>query len=184
MVEAARSLSDRKEIVFCFVGGGSEQVKVKDFAALHKLTNVRCLPYQDFDRLSATLSAADLHVIVMGNEFVGIVHPSKLYNILTVGSPFLYIGPSETHVTEIAAKINGESGSYTATHGDVGGVVKQIMEAQERSNTAERRVPKITNSFSQQTLLPRMIELLECQVVAESETANKSRSASCVPAAR
>jgi hypothetical protein len=28
----------------------------------------------------------------MGNEFVGIVHPSKLYNILTVGSPFLYIG--------------------------------------------------------------------------------------------
>ncbi|HEX9423172.1 MAG TPA: hypothetical protein VF899_08010, partial [Pyrinomonadaceae bacterium] len=45
LVEAARCLSGRKEIVFCFVGGGSEQGKVQEFAALHKLENIRCLPY-------------------------------------------------------------------------------------------------------------------------------------------
>ena len=85
LVEAARSLSGRKEIVFCFVGGGSEQGKVREFATQHNLENIRCIPYQPFDALAATLSAADLHVIVMGNEFVGIVHPCKLYNILSVG---------------------------------------------------------------------------------------------------
>jgi hypothetical protein len=76
LVEAARRLAGRKEIVFCFVGGGSEQVKVSEFAALHNLKTVRCFPYQPFDKLSAALSAADLHVVVMGNGFVGIVHPS------------------------------------------------------------------------------------------------------------
>jgi len=55
LVEAARCLSGRKEIVFCFVGGGSEQGKVQEFAALHKLENIRCLPYQPFDMLCAIL---------------------------------------------------------------------------------------------------------------------------------
>ncbi|MGH9928944.1 MAG: glycosyltransferase family 4 protein [Pyrinomonadaceae bacterium] len=185
IIEAARSLSSQTEIVFCFVGGGSEQAKVKRFAALHKLTNVRCLPYQDFEMLSASLSAADLHVVVMGNEFVGIVHPSKLYNILTVGSPFLYIGPETTHISEIAASMNGGYRSYTATHGDVEAVVKHILEeAKHWSNGTETRVPQIANTFSKQTLLPRMIKLLEDQVAAETEIPGKSRSASCAPAAR
>ena len=185
LMEAARRLSSRREVVFCFVGGGSEQVKVREFAALHGLRNVRCFPYQAFDQLSASLSAADLHVVVMGNEFVGIVHPSKLYNILTVGSPFLYIGPKETHISEIAASTTSEDRSYTATHGDVEAVVKHIVEeAIHRSNGTERRIPQIANTFSKQTLLPRMIKLLECQVVAETEIPSKSRGTSCVSAAR
>ena len=184
LMEAARGLANRSEIVFCFVGGGSEQVKVREFAALHGLSNVRCFPYQDFAVLSASLSAADLQVVVMGNEFVGIVHPSKVYNILAVGSPFLYIGPKETHISEIAAKMNGEYCSYTATHGDVAAVVKHILEqATHESNGTERRVPQIAHTFSKQALLPRMIELLECQIVA-AEIPSKSRSTSCVSAAR
>ncbi|MEP6820680.1 MAG: glycosyltransferase family 4 protein, partial [bacterium] len=170
LIEAARLLSDRlsspTEIVFCFVGGGSEQVKVKQFAALHNLTNIRTLPYQDFEMLSATLSAADLHVVVMGDEFAGIVHPSKLYNILTVGSPFLYIGPKETHISEIAAQTNGEFSAYMAGHGDLEAVITHILEeAGKKSNGNERRVPRIAHTFSKQALLPRMIKLLEGQRV-------------------
>ncbi len=47
------------------------------------------------------LSAADLHVVVMGDAFVGIVHPSKIYNIMSVGRPILYIGPETSHVTDL-----------------------------------------------------------------------------------
>jgi colanic acid biosynthesis glycosyl transferase WcaI len=184
LMEAARSLSNHPEIVFCFVGGGSEQVKVKHFAALHDLKNVLCLPYQDFQILSASLSAADLHVVVMGNEFVGIVHPSKIYNILTIGSPFLYIGPKETHVSELAGKMQGEYPSYSATHGDVEAVVKHVMEAQENSKVNERRAPQIASTFSKETLLPSLIKLLECKVVAESEISSDSGSVSYVAATR
>jgi colanic acid biosynthesis glycosyl transferase WcaI len=34
-------------------------------------SNVACLPYQPLDELAGSLSAADLQVVVMGNEFVG-----------------------------------------------------------------------------------------------------------------
>ena len=183
LIEAARLLSNRKEIVFCFLGGGSEQGKVREFAELHKLSNVRCLPYQPFALLSASLSAADLHVVVMGNEFVGIVHPSKVYNILAVGSPFLYIGPAETHVSEIAAQTNGEFTTYTAAHDDVQAVVNQILRA-AKDHATERRVPQIAHTFSKETLLPRMIKVLECQTTADSEIPKQSRSASYVSAAR
>jgi glycosyltransferase involved in cell wall biosynthesis len=185
LIEAARTLASRKDVVFCFVGGGSEQLKVREFAALNGLSNIRCLPYQPFDVLSASLSAADLHVITMGNEFVGIVHPSKLYNILAVGSPFLYIGPRETHITDIAAKTNGDYRSYTAAHGDVETVVKHILQSTEH-NAGEtgRRVPLIAGTFSKQALLPRMIKLLESQAVSETEIVSESRSTSCVSAAR
>ncbi|MBZ5696428.1 MAG: glycosyltransferase family 4 protein [Acidobacteriia bacterium] len=56
-------------------------------------SNILCLPYQPLDQLAGSLSAADLHVVVMGNGFVGLVHPCKIYNILSVGAPVLYIGP-------------------------------------------------------------------------------------------
>jgi colanic acid biosynthesis glycosyl transferase WcaI len=184
LIDAACRLVSRKEIVFCFVGGGSEQAKVREFAAAHGLSNIRCFPYQPFDKLPASLSAADLHAVVMGDEFVGIVHPSKLYNILAVGSPFLYIGPSATHISEIAAKINGSYSSYTARHGDVETVVNHILKEAERNpEESERRAPPIVKAFSKETLLPRMIRILECQVTSETELPSKSQSTGYLSAA-
>ena len=113
----------------------------------------------------------------------GIVHPSKLYNILTVGSPFLYIGPRETHVSEIARQTNGEFRAYTSTHGDVQDVEKHILEeADQRWSGNQRRVPSIANAFSKQRLLPQLIKLLECQVL-EAEISKPSGSTNFVSAA-
>ena len=42
----------------------------------------------------------------MGDQFVGIVHPCKIYNILAVKRPFLYIGPKDSHVSDIIAKLS------------------------------------------------------------------------------
>ncbi len=168
LLEAARLLADRKDIVFLFVGGGSEQERVRQFAAKEGLKNVRCLPYQRAETLSASLSAADLHTVVMGDSFVGIVHPCKLYNILRVGSSFLYIGPTESHVGEIAAQLNDNHPAYAATHGDAGMVVENILAEFAARLARERTIPDIANTFSRQTLLPQMISLLESRMPAEA----------------
>jgi hypothetical protein len=63
--------------------------------------NLLCLPYQPLGSLAGSLSAADLHVVVMGEAFVGLVHPCKIYNILSVAAPVLYIGPQPSHVSDI-----------------------------------------------------------------------------------
>ena len=161
LLEAARRLSGHGEFIFCFVGGGSERAKVMRFAAQHQLSNIRCLPYQPLNELAASLSAADLHTIVMGEKFVGIVHPCKVYNIMAVSAPFLYIGPEESHVTDIAEQDNGRQ-FYLTRHGDVERVVASILEAASRDADRMRSPREIhTSRFSKQQLLPRLITLIE-----------------------
>lgn len=185
LLEAAHRLSSRTDIVFCFVGGGSEQKKVSDFAKRHSLSNILCLPYQPFAALSGSLSAADLHAIVMGDEFVGIVHPCKLYNILAIGSPFLYIGPTPSHVSEIVSentsRTNTAFRAYTAQGGDVESVVESIVAESKRSGV-QRWLPEIANKFSRDALLPRMIKLLQSQAMAESQVVTSSERSSFISA--
>ncbi len=122
-------------------------------AAKHALMNVRCLPYQPLNELASSLSAADLHVVVMGNEFVGIVHPCKVYNIMSIGAPTLYIGPTPSHVTDIASQQQGRF--FLTNHGDVDGVVKAVLDATQR----RERQPVI--AFAKHTLLPQLIDVIE-----------------------
>lgn len=126
LLDAALALRADSEIVFFFIGGGSEQIKVREFVSRHELSNVKCLPYQPLQDLSNSLSAADLHVVVMGDKFVGIVHPCKVYNIMSVGAPVLYIGPAPSHITDIAS----QHGKFFLTrHGAVEDVGAAILEA-------------------------------------------------------
>jgi len=148
VLEAARKLRERCDIVFCFVGGGSEHARVRDFAANHRLSNIRTIPYQPLEKLAASLSAADLHLVVMGDPFVGIVHPCKVYNIRRLGIPMLYIGPDPSHVTEL-----GPAGRFA--HGDVDGVADFICRATESLPACSE-----DGDFSQQALLGRMVDAI------------------------
>lgn len=156
LLESARALKAQSEIVFVFIGGGSEQAKVRDFAAHHELRNVKCLPYQPLSELSSSLSAADLHVVVMGEDFVGIVHPCKVYNIMLVGASVLYIGPQPSHVTDIATQ---QDKFFLTRHADVEGVTSAILDAiQVRPGSDPAQS---SNVFSKQALLPKLIGVVE-----------------------
>jgi len=156
LLNAALRLAKTSEIIFCFVGGGSEQVKVRRFASHHELKNVRCLPYQPLRELSISLSAADLHVVVMGEKFVGIVHPCKVYNVMSIGAPVLYIGPKPSHITDIASQYGN---FFLTRHGDVEGVTATILEAMQ---SKERHATG--DAFSKEALLPQFINLIEQDV--------------------
>jgi hypothetical protein len=154
-------MAGEERFQFLFVGGGSEFARVGQFATKHRLDNIRCLPYQPAAALSASLSAADLHVVVMGEPFVGIIHPCKIYNILAVAAPVLLIGPEASH----AGKILRDTGSKVcgrAAHGDVEecvAVIRRIAAAGTRGETGVFR--DATAEFSAGRLLPRLIALLE-----------------------
>jgi glycosyltransferase involved in cell wall biosynthesis len=132
LLGAARELKDRENIVFVFAGGGSELPKVKAFASSNNLGNIRCLPYQPQAELPALLSSADLHVVVMGDAFGGIVHPSKIYNILKIGAPFLFIGPDQSFVSKIIARNDSEPVAVSARHGESAKVAAAISELAPR----------------------------------------------------
>jgi colanic acid biosynthesis glycosyl transferase WcaI len=179
LFEAALKLDNEPEIVFCFIGGGSEWKRIKEHLEAHTgmVRNrkfprrafqfpgkIRCLPYQPLGNLSASLSAADLHVVVMGDPFVGIVHPSKIYNILRVGAPLLYIGPRPSHVSEILDNLNGDYLSEAVAHGKVEQVAQRIEFARRRSRPLERQIPHhLLSNFSKESALPKIITVLESE---------------------
>jgi glycosyltransferase involved in cell wall biosynthesis len=140
LLQAANRLANNNDVAFCFVGGGSEFRKVEEYVRNHHLGNVTCVPYQPIEQLSASLSAADLHVVVMGEQFIGLVHPCKIYNILSVKRPFLYIGPKESHLSDIIAKLPVDSVAYASPHGDVDGVVANILKAMRNRNAVPEGV--------------------------------------------
>ncbi len=162
LIAAAGHLSVHEDIVFCFVGGGSEFQKIRKQAQEHDAKNIICLPYQSIDKLSASLSAADLHVVVMGSRYVGIVHPCKVYNILAVNKPFLYIGPPSSHVCDIMSEMSQLGiDTYSAVTDCVPEVVANILEAQGRLIAPTESMRQVAQWFSQLSLMPEMLRVIQ-----------------------
>ena len=118
LVEAAALLRDDPRIHFCFVGGGIEWRKLRDRAQAESWPNATFLGYQPFDALSASLSAADVQVVAMGDAFVGIVHPCKVYNFLAVERPFVFIGPARGHVPDLIHEAGLDRLAVSVRHGE------------------------------------------------------------------
>ena len=180
LLGAAVKLREREDIAFCFVGGGSKLRDIMEFAGKHRLENIRYLPYQPLSELSGVLSAADLHVVALGESFPGILHPSKIYNILAVGSPFLYIGPAKSHMGDIIDRLADSSLGYRAAHDDVEAVVSCILERSKQHSNADSRseTPSqvLANEFSQGVLMPRFIDHVE-EIGAKVQGSELSESA-------
>ncbi|MEI8287869.1 MAG: glycosyltransferase family 4 protein [Verrucomicrobiota bacterium] len=172
LMQAADQLRGESDLVFCFAGGGSEFQRIKKWAAERgrseigdQKSEILCLPYQPLDQLSASLSAADAHVVVMGSVMLGLVHPCKIYNMLTVGAPVIYIGPQTSHVTEILEGLQPQHPWVGVRHGAADELVRQI-QLLRRSITGQERRPltEVTARYSATTLLPQLVAVLEKNV--------------------
>ena len=100
VVEAARRLKGRADIVVMVIGGGLEKQKFE--AAIKRgATNIVSLPYQPMSELKYSLSAADAHVVTLGDAVVGMVHPCKVYGAMAAARPILFVGPAPSHVSGV-----------------------------------------------------------------------------------
>ncbi len=169
VLSAADQLKGEEKLHFLFVGGGSEFKKVQAFARDKVLQNITCLPYQPMEKLSGSLSSADLHLVVMGDPFVGIVHPCKIYNILTLGIPFLFIGPDQSHGADLARRLGNPAHGRVARNGDVPGIVRQIQEAMERGTQPVYEAARALGAeFSHSVLCPRLVQVIEQAAAARA----------------
>ncbi len=114
LLEAARVLQD-EPIVFAFIGGGQGKRVVERYVETHTLTNVLLLPYQPLDQIRYSLSAADVHVVSVGNRMVGVIHPCKFYSAMALGRPILLLGPERSHVGDV---IHDTGCGWQVDHGE------------------------------------------------------------------
>jgi colanic acid biosynthesis glycosyl transferase WcaI len=115
LLEAALILKDKPHFVFVFVGGGVRKKDVTEFKAKYNLDNIIQLPFQPRENIHNSLGSSDIQVVILGEGQVGYTHPNKVYGAMYVGKPILYIGPKESHVSDI---LNNLEGNISVTHGD------------------------------------------------------------------
>ncbi len=125
---AARLLRTRPEIAFVFVGDGAKRGEVE--AAARELPSIRLLPYQPRERLGASLSSGELHLVTQEPFTVGLVEPSKLYGAMAAGRPVLYIGPPET---EAARTVEREGIGAVLPIGDPAAAAAAVAALLDRS---------------------------------------------------
>jgi colanic acid biosynthesis glycosyl transferase WcaI len=98
---AAVLLRDEPGITFVFVGGGAQRDHLLKQASDRGLSNVRFKPYQARETLSISLSAGDVHLISLNPELEGLIVPSKVYGVLAVGRPTVFIGDQDGEVASL-----------------------------------------------------------------------------------
>jgi len=163
LLDAIVAFKDDLDLRFLFVGGGVGKKAVLESVARHSLTNVLCLPYQPLDQLKFSLTAADVHIVSLGAQMAGIVHPCKIYGAMAAGKPILFLGPRPSHVSDILDKY---SIGWHLNHGDIAGAVALIREIRgtDQAKLIEmgRMGQEILNrELSQSRLLGRFCDALE-----------------------
>ncbi len=133
LLEVARSLQSAPSIRFVFVGTGTRRQEVERFSSM--CNNICLLPHQPYSQLRYSLGAADLAVITLRDNMLGLMVPSKLYGHLASGRPILFIGPKDSTV---AAIIEQYQCGAVFSNEDVSGIQKFIRKLVDDPGLAAR----------------------------------------------
>jgi colanic acid biosynthesis glycosyl transferase WcaI len=99
VVDVARRLAHREDVIFVINGGGSGLADVRRRA--DGLANVRFAPYQPRGRLPEVLASGDIHLVPLRRGLGRASVPSKTYSILAAARPLLASVDEGTEVTHI-----------------------------------------------------------------------------------
>jgi glycosyltransferase involved in cell wall biosynthesis len=162
-LDAALRLRDRDDVLFLFVGGGLARLEVERVLAAERPRTLRLLPYQPLERLHHSLSAADVHLVSMGDEMVGIVHPCKVYGAMAVGRPVLFLGPERCHVADILAE---QEVGWQVRHGDAAALERLVLQilgtARGALDAMGRRAQRtVAERYSKERLCRRFCDVVE-----------------------
>jgi glycosyltransferase involved in cell wall biosynthesis len=162
VLEAAVRMQDRQNLVFMFIGGGMGKREVERTIAEHQPTNIIDLPYQPLDQVRYSLSAADVHLVTMGDNVVGVIHPCKVYGAMALARPILLVGPAECHVADI---MRNHHVGWHVQHGDVDGTIAAIdqmmaLPAAELKAMGDEAAQIVKDNFDQHRMIDQFTDII------------------------
>jgi glycosyltransferase involved in cell wall biosynthesis len=163
ILDAAVLLKDDAKLKFLFVGGGHGKKEVEACIRDHQLSNMLSLPYQPISELKYSLTAADVHIVSLGEGMVGIIHPCKIYGAMTAGKPILFLGPRPSHISDL---LDEHPIGIHIAHGDVPAALAAItrfrqMPAEDRQAMGMRAQEVLDQTLNQKLLSGRFCDALE-----------------------
>jgi glycosyltransferase involved in cell wall biosynthesis len=162
---------NRAPIAWLFIGGGVLYRQLQEEIERRHLKSVHFRPYQPRERLSESLSAADVHLVSLKPELEGLIVPSKFYGIAAAGRPAIFIGDRDGEIARLLAR---HDCGRTVAMGDGTGLTRTILElAGDPANwlrMGERARRAFEAEFSKAIAVTKWRSLLEELVGSTSAT--------------
>ncbi|NQU17441.1 MAG: glycosyltransferase family 4 protein [Candidatus Saganbacteria bacterium] len=125
IVEAARILKDKKDILFILVGGGMAFLKVVQLVEEYNLKNIKFIPMQPRHRYPLVLNSSDISLVTLKKEVMTPTIPSKILSIMASCKPLV----ASMNLDGDAPKIIKESNSgLVVTAGDAKAMASAILK--------------------------------------------------------
>ncbi|MDA1040069.1 MAG: glycosyltransferase family 4 protein, partial [Planctomycetota bacterium] len=185
LLNAAARLEHDRDVAFVFIGGGAGKAAIEARIRAGAV-NLVSLPFQPAAILDEMLAAADVHVVSMGNNVVGIVHPCKIYGALAVGRPVLFLGPVASPPGELLATINA---GRCVEHGDVADAVAALvhlrsLSPQTRATMGQAAARAIATRFGACELCRDVCDVIEMTrrdtEISTGQSPDRRSAGSCV----
>jgi len=104
IVDIAEKLKAYDNFFILVIGDGEKRELLVSRIQKQLLSNCRLLPWQSFDMLPYTLSAADIAVVLHSSFASNLSVPSKTFNYLSVGSPLLCVAAQDSELASIVTR--------------------------------------------------------------------------------
>jgi len=101
LLEVAKLMKTHKDILFLIIGRGLKMPIVAKIIKENNLDNCILLPFQPDNVIRYSIAAADLSVVLIEDKIADVSIPSKVYNIMAVGSGVLSISPTNSEINKL-----------------------------------------------------------------------------------
>jgi glycosyltransferase involved in cell wall biosynthesis len=150
---------------------------IDEMVARESPANVVSLPYQPFAEIRYSLSAADVHVVSIANEGVGIVHPCKVYGALAIGRPVIALAPAASYAADI---LDQHRVGWLIEHGEVDRLTALLREllAMPRADLAamgQAAKEAVRDCYSRDRLLGGVCDIIGGMPSGNHDAVEKSR---------
>jgi glycosyltransferase involved in cell wall biosynthesis len=106
MIETAKLLKEQKDILFLIIGRGLKVPLVNKLIEEYALDNCMVLPFQPDEVIRYSIAAADISIVLIEDKIADVSIPSKVYNIMAVGSGILSISPASSEINKLVKRYN------------------------------------------------------------------------------
>jgi len=160
---AAGRLGPDERVAWLFVGGGVRWEQLEGQAASEGAGDrVVQREYVDKSETPAVMAGADCALIVLADEALGLMSPSKLHANLAAGLPIVYIGPAGSNVDEAITRF---ACGVSLRTGDVDGLVATVCRLRDddgwRAELSANARRAFDEAYSDRAALPQWDEVLD-----------------------
>lgn len=161
---AAEHFSNDDRFVLAFVGDGAGKEAVDQMTVRYPSAPIKSLPYQPMAHLYSSLSSADVHMVSMGDKMSGCVHPCKIYNILALAKPILFLGDKNNHIYDMVSKYDI---GWVVEHGDISSMRKTLaflatVDISVIRKKGENARQLASSQFTQKALMDKFHDAIQC----------------------